>query len=80
MDRYVLEGYGYAKIPDDPGMSDIEVRTWRPVGDITSQMRDHFLGTAVRLKEPTFVKGKDILGIYHNHYPLESPYPLNHTL
>eukprot|EP00596_Hydrurales_sp_CCMP1899_P002506 CAMPEP_0119048806 /NCGR_PEP_ID=MMETSP1177-20130426/61104_1 /TAXON_ID=2985 /ORGANISM="Ochromonas sp, Strain CCMP1899" /LENGTH=262 /DNA_ID=CAMNT_0007025197 /DNA_START=269 /DNA_END=1057 /DNA_ORIENTATION=- len=38
-------------------MVDTEVRTWRPVGDTGSQMREHFLGTAARLKDPTFVNG-----------------------
>jgi hypothetical protein len=32
-------------------------------------MREHFLRTAVRLKDPTFVKGIDLLGTYISPNP-----------
>ena len=32
------------------------VRTWRPIGGIRTQMRDYFLGSSVRLKDPAFVE------------------------
>ena len=39
---------------ESPGSVDCVVRTWRPQGDLASKMREQFLGTCVRLKDPSF--------------------------
>jgi hypothetical protein len=59
MDRHVLEGYGYMPLPDDPGTVDIDIKTWRPQGDLQSKMAEFFLGSAARLKDPMFAEVPD---------------------
>lgn len=53
--RVSLEGYGYHHLPATPGMVDVVVRTWRPLGGIANQLDEFFLGSSVRLKDPNFV-------------------------
>ena len=53
--RVSLEGYGYHHLPERAGSCDVEIKTWRPLGGIQSQMADHFLGSSVRLADPDFV-------------------------
>ena len=38
------------------GTIDVEVRTWRPQGDLKSKMREYFMGSAVRLKDCSFAE------------------------
>eukprot|EP00600_Ochromonadales_sp_CCMP1393_P000658 CAMPEP_0174985650 /NCGR_PEP_ID=MMETSP0004_2-20121128/18462_1 /TAXON_ID=420556 /ORGANISM="Ochromonas sp., Strain CCMP1393" /LENGTH=1154 /DNA_ID=CAMNT_0016238327 /DNA_START=65 /DNA_END=3529 /DNA_ORIENTATION=+ len=53
--RATLEGYGYCHLSDSAGLQDVEIKTWKPVGSITEQMRDFFLGNSLHLKETAFV-------------------------
>jgi len=57
--RYSLEGYGYFRIPDRSGSYDEEIKTWRPVGNIESKMKDQFLGNSLRLRDDSFIEIQD---------------------
>jgi len=37
--RHQLQGYGFVHIPPGAGSFDLEVPTWRPVGDNTQEMK-----------------------------------------
>lgn len=52
--RSVLEGCGYFTLPIIPGMFDIEVQTWKPMGGIYSQMEEFFIGNYVTLRDDNF--------------------------
>lgn len=54
--RQKLEGYGYFNLPDQSGMHDVEIKTWRPRASISSNMSDFFLGSAARLRDDSFVE------------------------
>merc|ERR1711871_137690 len=53
--RAVLEGYGYTHLKDVPGEYDIEIKCWKPVGDIESKCKEYFVGGALHLKSASFV-------------------------
>ena len=38
------------------GTVDVDIKTWRPQGDIHSKMVEFFLGSAARLKDPLFAE------------------------
>ena len=57
--RYSLEGYGYIRIPEKTGSYDEEIKTWRPVGNIESKMKDQFLGNSLRLRDESFIEIQD---------------------
>ena len=46
-------------MPDTTGSVDVDVKTWRPQGDLHSKMSEFFLGSAARLKDPTFAEIPD---------------------
>ena len=37
--RNVLDGYGYVHLPDEPGSNEVEVRTWKPIGDTQTKLK-----------------------------------------
>ena len=47
--RHIIEGYGYVKVPTKPGSYDFTVNTWVPVGGISSEVRNFFIGGAYKL-------------------------------
>ena len=49
--RHVVEGYGYVKVPTQPGTYDMAVKCWVPRGGIRSEMRNFFIGGAYRLHD-----------------------------
>ncbi|OQV16266.1 Meckel syndrome type 1 protein [Hypsibius exemplaris] len=54
--RYRIEGYGYANIPESAGNETTIVHTWRPVGDgIISQLRRFFIGGCPELDDISYV-------------------------
>eukprot|EP01135_Chromosphaera_perkinsii_P008119 Nk52_evm35s1129 gene=Nk52_evmTU35s1129 len=53
-DRHRVEGYGNINIPLDPGVTSKSIKTWRPVGDLNSQMRRMFIGGDAQLSDVTF--------------------------
>jgi hypothetical protein len=57
--RYILEGYGHVALPDTTGTVDVDVKTWRPQGDLPSKMYEFFLGSAARLKDPVYAEIPD---------------------
>ena len=53
--RNSLIAYGFAHIPSKPGIHDVEINTWRPVGSASDELNSRFLGTAVHLIDETLV-------------------------
>lgn len=52
-----VEGYGFTHLPAGAGSVDLEIRTWKPVGGISAEMKNYFLGSGPRLKDKQFVFG-----------------------
>jgi hypothetical protein len=52
-----VEGYGYTHLPAGAGSVDVEIGTWKPVGGISAEMKNYFLGSGPRLKDRQFVFG-----------------------
>jgi hypothetical protein len=48
-DRHRIEGYGFVRLPMEPGYHEIEVDTWRPRGSIMTEIHSFFLGGSVRI-------------------------------
>jgi hypothetical protein len=49
--RHVVEGYGYTKVPTEPGTYEVKVKCWVPRGGVRSEMRNFFIGGAYRLHD-----------------------------
>jgi hypothetical protein len=47
--RHRVEGYGFLRLPIEPGYHTLEVETWRPRGSITTEIHSFFLGGSMRL-------------------------------
>lgn len=43
-ERYRVEGYGYATLPDRAGSHRVRVSLWRPMGSIFEEMRRFYIG------------------------------------
>lgn len=56
--RQELQGYGFCHIPSGAGSFDVEVPTWRPVGDTTQEMAAFFLGGVPQLKDTDLLFSK----------------------
>eukprot|EP00003_Mantamonas_plastica_P010706 TRINITY_DN2017_c1_g2_i3.p1 TRINITY_DN2017_c1_g2~~TRINITY_DN2017_c1_g2_i3.p1 ORF type:complete len:332 (+),score=79.18 TRINITY_DN2017_c1_g2_i3:205-1200(+) len=54
-ERHRVEGYGYVSIPEHAGSYSVDMKMWKPVGTIVSQMRYFFLGNANELEDPRYV-------------------------
>ena len=52
--RYVTEGYGYTSIPLY-GTIDTEIKTWRPLGSLSSRIYDYYVGGSSSLYNNRFV-------------------------
>ncbi|XP_077996076.1 tectonic-like complex member MKS1 [Glandiceps talaboti] len=53
--RYRTEGYGYVDMPGTPGIHNIEIHTWRPMGNsVVDKMRSFFIGGSPELEDPTY--------------------------
>ncbi|KAH6566472.1 hypothetical protein BASA62_006657 [Batrachochytrium salamandrivorans] len=48
--RNELYGYGFAHIPSSPGLHQIDISTWRPMGTAMDQLWSYFLGATPQLK------------------------------
>ncbi|KAE8744309.1 hypothetical protein FOCC_FOCC009032 [Frankliniella occidentalis] len=53
--RSEVYGYGFCYIPTSPGTHKVDVVTWRPIGTLAEQFRQHFLGGGAQLKTPDLV-------------------------
>jgi hypothetical protein len=58
--RSVLEGYGYFMLPGKAGSFEVEVETWKVVGNVRSRMHEFFVGDHVKLKEHEFPGAIDL--------------------
>lgn len=47
--RHRIEGYGFVRLPIEPGFHELEVETWRPRGSLMSEIHSFFLGGSVRI-------------------------------
>jgi len=47
--RHRIEGYGFVRLPTDPGYHEIEVDTWRPRGSLKTEIFSFFLGGSIRI-------------------------------
>jgi Meckel syndrome type 1 protein len=47
--RHRIEGYGFLRIPQEPGFHQLEVQTWRPRGSLYSEIHSFFLGGSIRI-------------------------------
>lgn len=47
--RHRIEGYGFVRIPSEPGFHELEVQTWRPRGSLQSEIHSFFLGGSIRV-------------------------------
>lgn len=47
--RHRIEGYGFLRLPIQPGYHELEVETWRPRGSLMSEVHSFFLGGSVRV-------------------------------
>lgn len=47
--RHRIEGYGFLRLPIEPGYHELEVETWRPRGSLMSEIHSFFLGGSVRV-------------------------------
>ncbi|KXJ29494.1 Meckel syndrome type 1 protein [Exaiptasia diaphana] len=54
-ERHRTEGYGMITIPNQPGIHEITVNTWRPIGNGTvPELRRFFIGGSPELEDPTY--------------------------
>ena len=53
--RNELVGYGFSHLPSSPGLHNIEVVTWKPAGNLTDTISQHFLGGSHQLKNTELV-------------------------
>ena len=44
-----MEGYGFVRLPAEPGYHKMEVETWRPRGSLKSEIHSFFLGGSIRI-------------------------------
>ena len=49
--RHRIEGYGFIRMPIDPGYHQLEVQTWRPRASLDSEIHSFFLGGSVRVQK-----------------------------
>ena len=47
--RNRIEGYGFLRLPIEPGYHELEIDTWRPRGSLMSEIHSFFLGGSVRI-------------------------------
>jgi len=47
--RHRIEGYGFLRLPIEPGYHELEIDTWRPRGSLMSEIHSFFLGGSVRI-------------------------------
>lgn len=47
--RHRIEGYGFLRLPMEPGYHQMDLETWRPRGSITTEIHSFFLGGSVRV-------------------------------
>ncbi len=47
--RHRIEGYGFLRLPIEPGYHEMEIETWRPRGSLMSEIHSFFLGGSVRI-------------------------------
>jgi Meckel syndrome type 1 protein len=47
--RHRIEGYGFVRMPVEPGHHQLAVPTWRPRGSLASEIHSFFLGGSVRI-------------------------------
>ncbi|TPX35598.1 hypothetical protein SeLEV6574_g08175 [Synchytrium endobioticum] len=45
-----LYGYGFIHVPTSPGVHEVEVQTWRPLGTLSEQIWSYFTGCSTHLK------------------------------
>ena len=51
--RLEVEGYGFVHVPSAPGLHEVSVPTWRPLGTPEQELAAFFLGGVPRLKTTT---------------------------
>ena len=49
--RHRIEGYGFVRLPEEPGYHQVEVNTWRPKASMDAEISSFFLGGSVRIKK-----------------------------
>mmetsp|Transcript_31262 Transcript_31262/g.110016 ORF Transcript_31262/g.110016 Transcript_31262/m.110016 type:complete len:574 (+) Transcript_31262:287-2008(+) len=54
--RYNVEGYAFWRLPSKQGVFDTSLSTWKPLGRVTDQLQDFFLGGAHRLADLRYSK------------------------
>lgn len=55
--RHRIEGYGFCQIPDVPGTTCVEIDTWRPKGESsTDEMQRFFIGGTPELNDLSYIK------------------------
>jgi hypothetical protein len=47
--RHRVEGYGFLRMPLEPGYHEVEIDTWRPRGSLFTEIHSFFLGGSVRI-------------------------------
>lgn len=47
--RHRIEGYGFMRLPLEPGYHELEIDTWRPRGSLSSEIHSFFLGGSIRI-------------------------------
>lgn len=58
--RNDLIGYGFCNLPSSPGQHNLEVTTWRPLGNVRDAISQFFLGGGHQLRSPElFVASPD---------------------
>ena len=47
--RHRIQGYGFVRLPLEPGYHEIEIETWKPRGSMWSEIHGYFLGGSIRV-------------------------------
>ncbi len=47
--RHRIEGYGYLRMPAQPGYHQMEIDCWRPRASLQAEIKGFFLGGSVRI-------------------------------
>ena len=47
--RHRIQGYGFARLPLEPGHHELEIDTWKPRGSMNSEIHSFFLGGSIRV-------------------------------
>jgi hypothetical protein len=58
--RNRIEGYGFLQIPSEEGFHTLKAQTWKPRGNMRSEIHSFFLGGSIKI-----LQLEDIISSYH---------------